>query len=186
MISEHRRKTKMTNTIAQPEAIKTAYIDMDGTVARFHVVSFLERMYEENFFRNLNPFARFVAGLNLLISNHPEVKFCVLSAYPPSPFAKEEKNRWLDEHLPIENRIFVPMGENKSDYIPFITKNDYLIDDYTLNLLEWDKAGGTGIKVKNDFNCKNGVWQGYRVDALDTPEAIARNLEFLMDIDNKV
>lgn len=163
--------------------MKRVFIDMDGSVARFHAKqNYLEEMYEETFFRNLDPYARIVAAIKKFAQKHPEVELCILSAYPLSSFAEKEKNEWLDEFLPIKERIFLKAGDKKSDYIPEISKDDYLLDDYTKNLLEWTDAGGTGIKVKNELNCRSGIWKGEKVDVFNSSDEIVQDLERILGL----
>jgi len=81
----------------------------------------------------------------------------------------EEKKAWLLKHFPalnIDNFICVPMGTNKADFIEHIDSSCYLIDDYNKNLEDWERAGGIGIKLVNDFNDKGSIgpkWQGKRL-----------------------
>lgn len=163
--------------------MKRLFIDMDGCIAQFHAKqNYLEEMYEEEFFKKLDPYSRIIFALQDFEKKHPEVQMCILSAYPNSPFAKKEKIEWLDKYFPIKNRIFLEAGKNKSEYICDLSKDDYLLDDYTKNLLEWERAGGKGIKVKNELNCKSGVWKGARVDLFDIPADITQQIEEILGI----
>lgn len=166
--------------------MKRLFIDMDGCIARFYAKeNCLEEMYEKNFFRTLDPYKRMISALLKFSSLHSDVEFCILSAYPHSPFAKEEKEEWLNEFFPVEKRIFMEAGQNKSSFIPDISKNDFLLDDHTKNLLEWEEAGGTGIKVKNELNCKRGTWKGNKVDGFDSVEEIVGELEKILGVKRK-
>ena len=69
--------------------------------------------------------------------------------------------------------ILVPYGENKTDHVPLrVKENDFLIDDYDLNLVCWGDAGGYAIKFVNDMNDRHGSWKGSRVE-YDDPELIS-------------
>lgn len=162
--------------------MKRLFIDMDGTVAQFYESKrCLEEMGEEGFFKNLKSYKRMVAAIKRFAKKHPEVKLCILSAFPLNHLtAEREKGEWVDEHMPFipaENRIFLAVGKSKADVVGEITKDDYLLDDYTKNLEDWTSNGGTGIKVRNEINCQNGTWRGNRVSCYDAPEGIFVDLE---------
>lgn len=45
-----------------------------------------------------------------------------------------------------------------------------MIDDYNKNLLEWQKAGGTSVKAKNNINHKGlhgELWKGEIIDVVN-------------------
>lgn len=161
-----------------------AFCDMDGVLARFYdEQNYLEAMYEKGFFEGLGVYNRMVSGFNRFMKKHPEIPVYILSAYPhESPFAKGEKNEWLDDFFPVQNRIFMFAGEDKSKYVPDISRDDYLFDDHTPNIRAWEAAGGTGIKVRNEINCKSGTWSGKIISALDDPDTIASELEKLLGL----
>ena len=117
------------------------FVDMDGTLAVFRPVNKLETLYEKGYFLNLPPHRNVVAGIQSLLQDaeFENIEVFILSAVlSDSKYALEEKNAWLDKHLPeidMEHRIFPPCGENKRDYIPGgIKDDDFLLDDYTRNL----------------------------------------------------
>lgn len=166
------------------------FFDMDGTASRFHdEVQYLERMFEKDFFRNLKPFQEACDAINkLAASGICEVYVLSACVDGEPPYCREEKNAWLDRYLPNvprENRIFTKVGIPKSEYIPGgISKTDILLDDYTKNLLEWESDGGTGIKAKNNTNCKGlygEKWLGRIVDICADAEDISRNLEAIIN-----
>ena len=47
-------------------------IDMDGTLAKFTPVETLELLYEEGYFRNLEPLQNVVDAIKEIIRTHPE------------------------------------------------------------------------------------------------------------------
>lgn len=161
------------------------FVDMDGTLARFHdEVSYLERMYEEGFFKNLKPFEDAVNGVRELIKNHKDIEVFVLSAAVDGepPYCRVEKNAWIDEHLPeidSEHRIFTVVGEPKAKYIKNgISKDDFLWDDYNVGLEQWEKDGGTSVKCWNNINHKGLVgklWEGLIVSNANTSKLSLRN-----------
>lgn len=94
----------------------------------------------------------------------------------------KKKKAWLDKYLPEipkERRIFCKCGDNKSDYVPKgVRINDYLLDDYTVNLRQWF---GTGIKFVNGINDTKGSFAGDRVYITDSPEKIADTLQMILN-----
>ena len=148
------------------------YIDMDGTIARFHDENlYLERMFEKGFFRDLKPFENAVAAIEKLV-NDSKAEIYILSATLNS-CSLDEKNQWLDKYLPNidkDHRIFTSLNVPKSEAIGHqLTDKDILIDDYNKNLLEWEKAGGTSVKAKNNINHKGlhgELWKGEIVDVV--------------------
>lgn len=174
------------------------FVDMDGTLARFHDENlYLERMFEKGFFAGLKPFDNAVEAIKHIIDNHPNVDVYVLSAAITTPYCLAEKNAWLDKYLPNidkEHRIFVEnLSTAKSLCVPGsymykddngkyhnkIFKNDILIDDYNKNLEEWERDGGTAIKAKNNINHKGlhgELWKGELIDVTDTAESIVERL----------
>lgn len=144
------------------------FVDMDGTLAKWNNVEF-EQLFEQGYYRNLKPNMDIVNEVNKLISMNKDIY--VLSAYlTESNYAKEEKKLWLKQYLPElkeENQIFVPYGTNKAEYLKKnyspINNSDYLIDDYTNNLLEWKEYGGIGVKYLNGINHTRGTWKGLMI-----------------------
>ena len=73
------------------------FVDMDGTLARFHDENlYLERMFEKGFFAGLKPFDNAVEAIKHIIDNYPNVDVYVLSAAITTPYCLAEKNKWLD------------------------------------------------------------------------------------------
>ena len=145
------------------------FVDMDGTLARFHDENkYLERMWEEGFFEQLKPFENAVDTVKMLAQD-PSVEVFILSAAIEGepPYCVAQKHAWLDRYLPEidqQHRIFTAVGENKAELIPQgIRKTDVLIADYNKNLDEWQHYGGHSIKFVNNINHKGLVgelWQG--------------------------
>jgi len=171
---------------------------MDGTLAKWNFVSD-EQLYEKDYFRNLEPHKNIIEAAKQLMNEGQEVY--ILSCYlADSEYALKEKNDWLDKYLPEINtnhRLFVPYGMPKTEFFETvkmtpITYNDYLIDDYTKNLEEWSKIGGTGIKYLNGINNTYGTWKGARISNLNdiynllhTIENIKNKTLFYQFIDNE-
>ena len=171
---------------------KRLFLDMDGTLAKFHDEDkYLERMFEKGFFKNLAPFENLVDSIIDFSQNNRDVEIFIVSACVDGepPYCKAEKNLWCDRYLPFINenhRIFTPMGHRKSDFIPGgITKNDYLLDDYNKNLEQWQQDGGSSIKCKNNINHKGLIgklWEGTFIDNSSNPMEILFGLLSFMDL----
>ncbi|MDD3417482.1 MAG: hypothetical protein PHY47_26405 [Lachnospiraceae bacterium] len=146
------------------------FVDMDGTLSEFKAVDTLEKLYEENYFLKLKPQQNIVDSIRNIVLHKSEIEVYVLSAVlTDSKYAKNEKNEWLDIYLPEidrEHRIYLPCGEDKSEYIKSfyggIRQTDYLLDDYSKNLHAWEPPA-KGIKLMNGINGKNGTWQNERL-----------------------
>lgn len=171
---------------------KRLFVDMDGTLCRFHdEVGYLERMFEKGFFESLKPFDDFVYGLRLYMQANPKVEVYILSAAVDGepPYCRAEKNDWIDQYLPEidkEHRIFTKVGQDKSDFIPGgIRSTDYLYDDYNKNLEEWRASGGCAIKCKNNINHRGLVgelWNGDIIANEGNPMQICRDLEVKTEV----
>lgn len=169
---------------------KRLFIDMDGTIARFHdQVNYIERMFEKGFFASLEPFENMVSGLRLFSKMHPDVELYSISAKVQSDYCEEEKGLWLDTHLAEidrEHRIYTEMGKSKADYIPDgLSTSDYLLDDYNHGLNLFLYGGGSAIKCHNNINqhglgryggSAGRMWMGDMVHTSDKPEMIAAEL----------
>ena len=136
------------------------FVDMDGTIAKFyHHKQCLEKMYEQNYFLDLQPYA--ITKTIKELAGKSTIEVFVLSACIKSPYCKQEKIAWLDKHLPeidSEHRILVDVGENKADYIPHTDEPcvNILLDDYSKNLEQWEQDDENNIAFKfiNGLNNK--------------------------------
>lgn len=160
------------------------FVDMDGTLAVFTPVDELETLYEKGYFANLVPHENVVAAVQDIIKNHPEIEVHILSAYlTDSKYALQEKNAWLDKYLPEidqTHRVFVPCGSDKKDGIEGgIRPDDYLLDDYTLNLNDWQPPA-KGIKLLNAINHTRGSWEHDRIRYDRDPSALADGIVAIM------
>lgn len=156
---------------------KKVYIDMDGTLAVFKPCKNLETLYEEGYFKNLDPQQVVVDAVKDLCKN-PEYEVYVLSAVlTDSKYALKEKNEWLDEYLPEiprERRVFPPCGEDKKKYVD-LKEGDFLLDDYTKNLIDWEPPG-TAIKILNGINHTNETWDGNSINGVAEKETIVNKI----------
>jgi 5'(3')-deoxyribonucleotidase len=160
------------------------FIDMDGTLAVFKPVDTLEVLYEKGYFENLEPIPFTIQAAKIIMQYHSDIEVYILSAYlSDSDFALMEKNNWLDKNLPEmpeERRIFSPCGEDKKMYIPDgIRPTDYLLDDYTKNLMQWQPPA-RGIKLLNGINHTRETWAHDRIWYKKDPTILAKNIVDVM------
>lgn len=148
------------------------FVDIDGTIAEWKTGSSLCDLYKKGFFYDVKPNKELISFIQSYLNNE-KIEIYILTAVI-SKQAIEEKNRWLNDHMPIaqENRIFVPNGQNKAEFVENIfkeklNKSYILLDDHTPNLIQWEEAGGTAIKALNGINRIEGKWQGLMFDIFD-------------------
>lgn len=166
------------------EKRKRLFVDMDGTLAVFTPVDELETLYEKGYFLNLEPHMNVVAAIKEIITNNPEIEVNILSAYlSDSKYALLEKNAWLDRYLPEidpNNRVFVPCGSEKKEAVRGgVRSDDFLLDDYTLNLNSWQPPA-RGIKLLNAINHTRGSWEHDRIRYDRTPKELAAGIVSIM------
>lgn len=148
------------------------FLDMDGTATVWKTVE-TERLYEKGYYRSLRPHSALVKVIRDDIRAGAQV--VILSHYlSDSDYALTEKMEWVDEFIPeIKNRLFVPYGICKAEYvceyfgIKRLSSNFVLLDDYSTNLFEWQLYGGTGIKFLNNCNGTGLRWKGARITEAD-------------------
>jgi hypothetical protein len=155
------------------------FIDMDGVVAKFEPAS-LEEMTSPGFFLSRKPDMDVINMVSLLMEkqNTEGIQVYILSSYLLD-ISKEEKIEWNRRHvhIPVENQIYVPYGENKShalEHIGGIQANDVLVDDFTRNLKEWS---GIGVKLYNGINGTHGTWRGFSIHSNMKPEMMVNQLD---------
>ncbi len=140
----------------------TIYIDMDGVLAKWNIHATVEDTQKKGYFLEREPEEKVVRLVETLRKNG--VKVCVLSAAYPNGYAAIEKSSWLDRIFDKAlDRIFVPYGANKSDYIASNAES-ILIDDYSENLREWEKSGSKAVKFYNGINGTRGTWRGNSIN----------------------
>lgn len=160
------------------------FVDMDGTIAEFQVISQLEKLYEKGYFLKLKPIENVLDAIKMIIRENPEIEVYVISSVlSDSKYALEEKNKWLDKYLPEidpAHRIFPPCGEDKKNYvIGGVRKTDFLLDDYTKNLILWQPPA-KAIKLLNGINHTIGTWKGNRVSFEKSPQRLASDIRLIV------
>lgn len=162
------------------------YVDMDGTLCQWRDITELEgveELYKKGFFRDAEPQSNVLEAIRILNAAQVFDSVEILSAYlKDSEFALFEKREWLNKWLPdVANAIFIPCGQSKRFYAFDYEKNEpnVLLDDYSVNLLEWSNTG-IGIKLINDMNGSKGTWanniHNATVDWFFSPEGIAQGI----------
>ncbi len=138
------------------------YVDMDGVLAKWNTEATLKDTQQKGYFAAREPEQKMVAFVNTL--RKLGVNVCILSAVYTNGYAAQEKNEWLDRVFDEKlDRIFVPYGDNKADYIAAGSES-ILIDDYSENLRQWESAGSNGIKFYNGINGTKGTWKGKSIN----------------------
>lgn len=138
------------------------YMDMDGCLARWNPVSVNETK-KVGYFRNRIVEPNLVDLVRLMVLDGIEVN--ILSAAYQDDHSAADKKWWLQQiGLGMIPAIFVPYGKCKFDYIPESKKDNILIDDYSANLRDWERAGNTGVKFRNQINGTRGTWTGLSID----------------------
>ena len=134
------------------------YVDMDGVLARWNTEATIEDTQKEGYFAAREPEEKMVSFVNTL--RKLGVNVCILSAVYTNGYAATEKSEWLDRVFDKAlDRIFVPYGQNKADYIAS-GSDSYLIDDYSENLRQWEESGSNAVKFYNGINGTKGTWKG--------------------------
>lgn len=156
--------------------ITNSLLDENGSVQ-------LEKMYKtKKFFEHIEPEKNMLELVNELSERGVDVYALSACELGDPPGFEKQKDNWLDKHgvnIKPENRIYVPYGKDKTDHIPGgLQDGDILIDDYNINLKEWqDKANELNVNAKavkavNSLNDKGlgalggdrgNIWTGERI-----------------------
>ena len=135
------------------------FIDMDGVLADFERginegTGDINQMFEDNFFRNLEPMEEDIAEKIKRLQELTKVKILSKACVERNDkrFANQvaDKKHWLMRFAPTvkdEDIIIQSAEESKGSIVKeFPDFHCMLLDDYSLNLVEWELAGGIGIK----------------------------------------
>lgn len=159
---------------------KRVFVDLDGTAAKFTPIDTLEILYQRRYFLNLEPIPNVVKAIRILQAQAAKIEVFILSSYLfDSKYALQEKNEWINKFLPefdYNHRVFCPCGTSKNVVVPEgVGATDYLLDDYTHNLVEWGPPG-IGIKLLNGINHSKETWKGSCISAENSPYLIVRKI----------
>ena len=150
---------------------KKIFIDLDNTLVDFNKGG-MKNMFRKGFFQNLEAYPKAIALVQLLAEYN---EIYILSKCIATTYCKIEKMQWISENLPFipkENIHLIPSEESKASYIENIygtlNKDYILIDDYKVNLSEWELAGGRVVKAGKQYKperpflqmiqCEVGLW----------------------------
>lgn len=150
---------------------KKIFLDLDGTLAKFNVRNALTRFDNEKGF-----FAKLGAYKNIEYINEMAKKgnVYIISA-SPNMYADMDKKAWIQKYIPNipkQNIVLCRLGINKAKHIENklnikIDKTCILLDDYTKNLVEWESAGGVGIKrLTTVSDNSRKLWKGLELKDL--------------------
>lgn len=169
---------------------KRVFLDMDGTLVAFKKIEVKDYeglldakdyLNSKGYFLNADPHENVIEAVKLLAKEHADdVELFICSAvYDDALYAKDDKNAFLDMYLPeidSEHRIFTVCGQDKKEFIPDgIRHDDYLIDDLTRNLKNWQPPA-MGIKLLNGINHTNQTWQNDMISFAKNPRQIADDI----------
>ena len=155
------------------------FIDMDGVLADFEKginsgTGDINQMFEDKFFRKLetmeNGIAENIEKLQKLTKVKILSKACV--ERNDKRFANQvaDKKYWLMRFAPtVENKdiIIQSTEESKGEIVrKYSDYHNLLLDDYSLNLAEWELAGGIGIKRAKRYKNERSFEQVQNLDEL--------------------
>lgn len=147
------------------------FVDMDGVLVEWNIKlgKFAKEIYKPGYFRDRPAYPLVTEAIRQIIVSGA-IEVYSLSAAIDESHVIPDKDHWLSEHIPEiddKHRIFCRCGENKAEMVRSVVgkfdESCVLLDDYSINLHDWEKSGGTAVKLLNGINGNNGTWQGVSV-----------------------
>ena len=100
-----------------------------------------------HFYGKLKPFPEAVALLHEILMALGTEHVAILTGVPKParniPEASDDKKTWIQRHVTPSLEVNTVLRRDKIRFAG--SKDHILIDDYSANIREWEKAGGTGI-----------------------------------------
>lgn len=123
---------------------KNIYINIDGTVANYNVVSYKE-INSIDYFSELRPNIPFINALKDFAINNPVRIYLIVPYFQDMKHCLIERKHWINENIPYvlkKHIVYVPIGQNIYESINIeqylSTDTLYLLDDYLPNLRKWE------------------------------------------------
>lgn len=146
------------------------FVDMDGTLAEWNTGASMADLRRNGYYASLQPNYNLIRAL-YVIRNFVELH--ILSAYLTDvPYPYQDKQAWLSRYMPFipDSHIhMVPYGTCKAS-LPILRNHDVLLDDYTVNLIEWNSyrkdgrnLGLQGLKALNGINGQPDRWTRFGI-----------------------
>ena len=207
-------------TILNTEHLPRLFVDMDGTIAEWRNLSINvtaeeeaksmmieqklnEILYSPDYFLSLAPQQNVIDAVRYINNNKLAEVFISSCVMPDKDGISptQQKQDYIDKYLPEidkDHRIFVPDGEDKKAYIPGgVKEDDYLLDDFTKNLVRWEtpsslpgtetkEIAGKGIKLLNQVNSRKNTWTGSKISYHSKPLDIVFDIAQIMYLDKTI
>lgn len=147
------------------------YFDMDGVITVYEKWAFrgenpIFMKLGSHYFRTCKPDYKMIETIEVLNQcSNVYILTSVSNGFEISKEQVDDKISWLSKYCPFINipKQFISVNDDtsKSKYVS--SKEDILIDDYNINLLEWKNAGGIAVKYLNGVNSYNSFKSEYVV-----------------------
>ena len=149
------------------------FIDFDGSLKEWNEHAGPDIWMQAKYVWSCIDMPNMVEAVKILIKKGLEVRFLSATVSPAASIEKKACLKKMFEGVELKEYMFIftPYGQSKTDFVN--PRGNILLDDYSINCMEWEQAGGRAIKVRNNCNGKNGKWRGISVSYKQTPESIA-------------
>lgn len=121
-----------------------------------------------HYYAHIPPYEELVDFVNDELLNRDDVEVFILSKSPS--FAIKDKLDSINKYLPNvpkDHIILCPYGEySKTNFLDKVTENDFLFDDFSPNLREWQSNGGQAVNVLNTHNKVDEL--AYNINVFDS------------------